>query len=219
MGQKFRRRGALALSVDAKKTEIIGNYKNKGAEWLPQGEDIRVNLHDFGEKDAAGKKVIGIPYGVYNLFQKQGVVNVGIDHNTAEFAVESIRRYYEEFGRKLSSRKEILLLADAGVPTASKIACGKSPCRAWLMRPDSRSMSATTRRALPNGTLLNINSSRSFPSIGPPSPDLLRGLVGAPQPYPHPGRINGGGNERHQQLSDGNQDHRQANGRTQYPAR
>ena len=114
MGQKFRRRGALALSVDAKKTEIIGNYKNKGAEWLPQGEDIRVNLHDFGEKDAAGKKVIGIPYGVYNLFQKQGVVNVGIDHNTAEFAVESIRRYYEEFGRKLSSRKEILLLADAG---------------------------------------------------------------------------------------------------------
>jgi len=94
------------------------------------GEDIRVNLHDFGEKDAAGKKVIGIPYGVYNLFQKQGVVNVGIDHNTAEFAVESIRRYYEEFGRNCPAEKKSCCWPMLGVPTASKIACGKSPCRA-----------------------------------------------------------------------------------------
>lgn len=116
----FQRRGALMLSVDAKKTEIIGNYKNKGAEWQGKGQETRVNLHDFGEKDATGKKVIGIPYGVYNILQKQGFVNVGIDHNTAEFAVESIRRYYEEFGRKLSARKEILLLADGGSSNGAK---------------------------------------------------------------------------------------------------
>lgn len=118
--RKFQLWGAWMLSVDAKKTELIGNYKNNGAEWFPKGEDLRVNVHDFGEKDPAGNKIKAIPYGVYNMLQKQGFVNVGIDHNTAEFAVESIRRYYEEYGRKQSAPKDILLLADGGSSNGAK---------------------------------------------------------------------------------------------------
>ena len=114
MCRRQKRRGGLTLSLDAKKTELIGNFKNQGREWQPQGSDVRVNVHDFGEKDEKGKRIKGIPYGVYNLLQKQGFINLGIDHDTAEFAVESVRRYYLEYGRKLSTRKEALLLVDAG---------------------------------------------------------------------------------------------------------
>ena len=84
------------LSVDCKKTELVGEFKNNGREWQPKGEDTRVNTHDFGDKDENGNRIKAIPYGVYNIIKKQGFVNVGIDHNTAAFAVESIRRYWNE---------------------------------------------------------------------------------------------------------------------------
>lgn len=115
IGLKMQLLGALILSVDAKKTELIGNYRNKGREWQPKGTDTLVNVHDFGEKDKEGKQIKAIPYGVYNILKKQGFVNVGIDHNTAEFAVESIKRYWEQYGkRQYSKTKEILILADGG---------------------------------------------------------------------------------------------------------
>ena len=79
-----------------------------------------VNVYDFGEKDAKGNRIKAIPYGVYNILKKQGFVNVGIDHNTAEFAVESIRRYYEAYGKKAYAKtKEILILADGGSSNGS----------------------------------------------------------------------------------------------------
>jgi hypothetical protein len=103
------------LSVDAKKTELIGRFKNNGREWQPKGTDILVNTHDFGERDADKKIIKGIPYGVYNVLKKQGFVNVGVDHNTAAFAVESIRRYWEEYGKQAYPQAtEILILADGG---------------------------------------------------------------------------------------------------------
>ena len=103
------------LSVDAKKTELIGNFKNNGREWQPKGTDILVNTHDFGERDADKKIIKGIPYGVYNVLKKQGFVNVGIDHNTAAFAVESIRRYWEGYGKQAYPQAtEMLILADGG---------------------------------------------------------------------------------------------------------
>ena len=115
IGLKLQLQGALILSVDAKKTELIGNYKNNGKEWLPKGENVAVNVYDFGEKDIQGNRIKAIPYGVYNILKKQGFVNVGIDHNTAEFAVESIRRYCQEYGKiDYPATKEILILADAG---------------------------------------------------------------------------------------------------------
>lgn len=103
------------LSVDAKKTELIGNFKNNGQEWQPKGTDILVNTHDFGERDADKKIIKGIPYGVYNVLKKQGFVNVGIDHNTAAFAVESLRRYWETYGEQAyPEATEMLILADGG---------------------------------------------------------------------------------------------------------
>src|SRR5258708_4182628 len=121
IGLRMQLQGALILSVDAKKTELIGNYKNNGREWIPQGMDTKVNTHDFGEKDAKGNRIKAIPYGVYNILKKQGFVNVGIDHNTAAFAVASIRRYCEEYGKKQYAQiNEILLLADGGSSNGSR---------------------------------------------------------------------------------------------------
>jgi hypothetical protein len=112
--------GAPILSVDAKKAELIGNYKNNGREWQPKGSVERVNVHDFGEKDENGQRIKAIPYGVYNMLKKQGFVNVGIDHNTAAFAVESIRRYWEQYGKPdYPETNNVLLLADGGGSNAS----------------------------------------------------------------------------------------------------
>lgn len=121
IGLKMQLLGAIILSVDCKKTELIGNFKNNGREWIPKGEDTIVNVYDFGEKDEKGSRIKAIPYGVYNILKKQGFVNVGIDHNTAEFAVESIRRYYREYGKvDYPDTKEILILADGGSSNGSR---------------------------------------------------------------------------------------------------
>jgi hypothetical protein len=112
--------GVPILSVDAKKTELIGNYKNHGREWQPKGSVERVNVHDFGEKDENGQRIKAIPYGVYNVLKKQGFVNVGVDHNTAAFAVESIRQYWKQYGKQdYPETSEMLLLADGGGSNAS----------------------------------------------------------------------------------------------------
>ena len=112
--------GAPILSVDAKKAELIGNYKNNGREWQPKGDVERVNVHDFGEKDKNGRRIKAIPYGVYNKLKKQGFVSVGIDHNTAAFAVASIRQYWEQYGKAdYFAINEILLLADGGGSNAA----------------------------------------------------------------------------------------------------
>ena len=72
------------VSIDAKKRELIGNYRNPGREWRPGGSPQRVRTHDFRDKELG----VGIPYGVYDLTRNDGWVNVGIDHNTAEFATD-----------------------------------------------------------------------------------------------------------------------------------
>jgi hypothetical protein len=122
VGLRLQLQGSPILSVDCKKTELVGNFKNNGKEWQSKGEDAIVNVHDFGEKDAKGKRIKAIPYGVYNVLKKQAFVNVGIDHNTAKFAVESIRRYWTECGRQNYTEKinEILILADGGSSNGSK---------------------------------------------------------------------------------------------------
>jgi transposase len=103
------------LSIDAKKTEKIGNMKNNGKEWMPKGQNTKVNVYDFGEKDSNGKVLKAIPYGVYDVLKKQGFVNVGIDSNTAEFAVHSLLVWWNTDGKKIyPNSTEILLLADCG---------------------------------------------------------------------------------------------------------
>ena len=121
IGLRMQLLRALILSVDAKKTELIGRFKNNGREWQPEGSEESVNVHDFGEKDANGKRIKAIPYGVYNIIKKQGFVNVGTDHNTAAFAVESIKRYWENYGKQMYQKtKEILILADGGSSNGAK---------------------------------------------------------------------------------------------------
>jgi transposase len=107
----FHREGQPVISVDAKKKELIGEFKNQGKEWEPKGEPKLVNVHDFPD-EALGK---AIPYGVYDLFENQGWVSVGITHDTAELAVETIRRWWNEMGKDVyPEAKKLMLTADSG---------------------------------------------------------------------------------------------------------
>jgi transposase len=109
--EEFEKKGNPEISVDCKKKELLGNFKNNGREWQAKGEDTCVNVYDFVSL-ADGKAV---PYGIYDLVQKSGFVNVGIDHETAEFAVESIRRWWQQEGSKLyPDAKELLITPDGG---------------------------------------------------------------------------------------------------------
>jgi len=109
--QQFEQRGAPIISVDCKKKELLGNFKNNGREWQAKGEHTEVNVYDFLSV-ADGR---AIPYGIYDLVHKNGFVNVGVDHETAEFAVESIRRWWQTCGKSLyPTHQELLITADGG---------------------------------------------------------------------------------------------------------
>jgi hypothetical protein len=109
--RKFMRRGEPVISVDTKKKELVGRYKNGGREWHPQGTAPKVKVHDFIDKEL-GK---AIPYGVYDVRQNYGWVNVGRDHDTAAFAVESIRRWWRGLGQSTYPQAQRLLIcADGG---------------------------------------------------------------------------------------------------------
>ena len=110
-GKAFEAVGQPMISVDCKKKELIGNFKNNGREWQAKGQDTSVNVYDY-RSIADGK---AIPYGIYDLVHNKGFVNVGIDHETAEFAVESIRRWWQNIGKDLyPTGKELLIIADGG---------------------------------------------------------------------------------------------------------
>jgi len=103
--------GQPVISVDTKKKELVGDFKNPGREWRPQGTPQRVRVHDF-LIPAKGK---AIPYGVYDLTRNTGWVSIGIDHDTAAFAVNSIRRWWRTMGRRAYPQARVLLItADSG---------------------------------------------------------------------------------------------------------
>jgi transposase len=109
--RRFFKRGQPAISVDTKRKELVGDFKNGGREWRPQGEPENVRVHDFLDK-TLGK---AIPYGVYDMLNNQGWVSVGIDHDTAQFAVGSIRRWWTEMGQeRFPAARELLITADGG---------------------------------------------------------------------------------------------------------
>jgi Rhodopirellula transposase DDE domain len=100
-----------AISVDTKKKELVGDFKNGGREWRPQGEPLPVRVHDFLDP-ALGK---AIPYGVYDLANNEGWVSVGIDHDTAEFAANAIRLWWTRMGRhRFPHARRLLITADGG---------------------------------------------------------------------------------------------------------
>ena len=109
--QQCLARGTPVISVDTKKKELLGNYKNAGREWLPGGQVREVLAHDF--PDPAVPKAV--PYGVYDLAQNVGWVNVGMDADTAEFAVQSIRQWWKHMGKARYPRaRSLLICADSG---------------------------------------------------------------------------------------------------------
>jgi hypothetical protein len=115
--RRHQRRGQPVISVDTKKKEIVGNYKNPGREREPKGQPRRVKSKDFPDKEL-GKVA---PYGIYDLTADEGWVNVGIDHDTAEFAVESIRRWWYRMGRAVyPGATELLITADSGGSNGSR---------------------------------------------------------------------------------------------------
>jgi transposase len=99
------------ISVDTKKKENLGNFSNKGREWRPSDKPVETNTHDFPDKEL-GK---AIPYGVYDIGRNEGWVNIGINHDTAHFAANSIRRWWEMMGHeRFPKATKLLITADAG---------------------------------------------------------------------------------------------------------
>jgi hypothetical protein len=117
----FQKEGQPVISVDSKKRELIGNFKTPGREWQPSGMPEEVKVYDYPDKQL-GKVT---PGGVYDLTLNDGWVSVGIDHNTAQFAAETIRRWWEAMGSKVyDDAKKLLITADSGGSNARR-------CRLW----------------------------------------------------------------------------------------
>jgi len=113
----FLQAGQPVVSVDTKKKELVGEFKNAGREWRRQGAPEKVNVHDF-PNPKLGK---AIPYGVYDLASNEGWVSVGIDHDTAQFAAASIGRWWRQMGRRrFPKARQLLITADGGGSNASR---------------------------------------------------------------------------------------------------
>jgi hypothetical protein len=113
--------GQPVVSVDTKKKDLVGQFANGGREWQPSGEPEQVNLHDFPDP-TLGK---AIPYGVYDLGANRGWVGVGTDHDTAAFAVQTLRRWWQQVGcRSYPQADRLLVCADAGGSNGYRV-------RAW----------------------------------------------------------------------------------------
>jgi len=110
--------GEPAISVDTKKKELVGPFKNGGREWQPTGQPEPVRVHDFVIAELGRVS----PYGIYDLAQNTGWVNLGIDHDTASFAVESIRRWWEGMGQAIYPQAtRLLITADGGGSNGSRV--------------------------------------------------------------------------------------------------
>ena len=119
--KRFQQRAQPVISVDTKKKELVGPYKNHGREWQRKGEPERVDVHDFPDPELG--KVI--PYGVFDMSRNEGWVSVGIDHDTAQFAAQAIGRWWHKMGAKrYAHAKALLITADGGGSNGSR-------CRLW----------------------------------------------------------------------------------------
>jgi hypothetical protein len=141
----FQCKGQPAISVDTKKKELVGDFRNAGREWRPKGQPLEVRVHDFLDKDL-GK---AIPYGVYDLTRNEAWVSVGIDHDTADFAAAAIGRWWSKMGRVRYPRaKELYITADGGGSNGAR-------CRLWkvaLQKLANRTGLRLTVSHLPPGT-------------------------------------------------------------------
>jgi hypothetical protein len=150
------------ISVDTKKKELIGNYANGGSEWRPAGEPEQVNDHDFAD-GTLGEFAKAIPYGIYDVANNEGWVNVGDVADTSEFAAKSIRRWWNTLGiERFPNATRFLITADAGGSNGYRVRAWKVEL-AKLAEETSRSRSVTTRRAPRSGTRSSTACSASSP--------------------------------------------------------
>ena len=143
--RQFQAAGQPVISVDTKKKELVGDFKNAGRQWRPTGQPTPVRVHDFIIPER-GK---AIPYGVYDLTRNAGWVSVGIDHDTASFATRTIARWWHKMGRPRYRRaRSVLITADAGGSNGARVRLWK-----WeLQRVATRTGLAITVCHLPPGT-------------------------------------------------------------------
>ena len=128
---KFMRAGQPVISVDAKKKELVGEFKNGGREWRPKGRPLEVRVHDFMDP-GLGK---AIPFGVFDVARNEGWVSVGVDHDTAQFAAEAIGRWWEKMGRKrYANARKLLITADGGGSNSSRSRLWKAALRGLSAR-------------------------------------------------------------------------------------
>ena len=148
------------ISVDTKKKETTGNLKNGGREWQPKGEPVRVDVHDFPDPEVPK----AIPYGVYDVGGNEAWVSVGADHDTAEFAVATIGRWWDKMGQAAyPSAKRLLVTADAGGSNGYKV-------RAWktgLGALSARTGLVVTVCHFPPGTSKWNRVEHTKPSVSP----------------------------------------------------
>lgn len=124
----FQKRAQPVVSVDTKKKELVGEFKNAGRQWEPSGQPTAVKVHDFPDPKL-GK---AIPYGVYDLASNEGWVSVGIDHDTARFARASLRRWWQEMGaRRFPRATQLLITADGGGSNSSRNRLWKVALQEW----------------------------------------------------------------------------------------
>jgi hypothetical protein len=145
--RRAQRRGQPTISVDTKRKELVGDFKNGGHAWRRKGEPDHVRVHDFIIRDPKHGKAI--PYGVYDLRRDEGWVSVGIDHDTASFAVNAIRRWWQHMGRPVYPRaRSLVITADAGGSNGPRLRLWK-----WeLQRFANRTGLAITVCHFPPGT-------------------------------------------------------------------
>ncbi len=159
----FQKQNQPVISVDTKKKELVGEFKNPGQEWQPKGEPEKVKVHDFPDKHL-GK---AIPYGVYDLASNEGWVSVGIDHDTAQFAAASIRRWWTEMGSQRFPRaNKLLITADGGGSNSSRNRLWKKSLQELADELDLTCKCATFHPAPASGTRSSIAYSASSPRTG-----------------------------------------------------
>jgi hypothetical protein len=157
--KNFRRDGSPVISVDTKKRELVGAFKNTGRRWLPQGKADAVSVHDFPHL-GNGK---AIPYGAYDIARDRAVVNVGVTHDTAEFAVESIRRWWRLDGKRhYRGADRLLICADSGGSNGNRQ-------RGWKLHlqalSDETAMAITVCHYPPGTSKWNLIEHRLFSFI------------------------------------------------------
>ena len=168
--KRVQKRHQPVISVDTKKKENIGNFANGGREWEPQGPPRRVKTHDFPE---AGKGK-DCPYGIYDLSRNEGWVNVGLSADTAQFAVESIRRWWQQMGKtRYPEATDLLITADGGAAMAPVSGYGNANSRPSPPNSTFGFRCVTFPPAPASGIKLNIGCLPSSVKTGGGSPWIV----------------------------------------------